>query len=296
MKLRRIIEQEVDKQEWGIELPNQVKLGDETLELTDRGVYQGDSTEVEYKVEDDKILTIDGEELTPIQESEFDWTSDIGDSNELTILDTFNVLIPPNYPHDKMETLSNILRDDFHEEGGFTSDPWPTHGDLMSITLDGEKGIQIQMEKELDGTWSKTWAPMSGEETIPGSVGATVKNNKEITADDVLGVKNLNESEFDWTDDVPTTIEKESDIEFFRDRDMYNIDPKTNKPVSRDEGVVVDLTYWIEPDGEEPEAYNVCWSEYMNNGEQKVCTRFRATSIVRMFNDGEFIFIDNYEG
>jgi hypothetical protein len=296
MNLRRIIEQVVDKQEWGLELPKQVKLGDETLELTDRGVYQGDSTEVEYKVEDDKILTIDGEELTPIQESEFDWTSDIGDSNELTILDTFNVLIPPNYPHDKMETLSNILRDDFHEEGGFTSDPWPTHEDLMSITLDSEKGVQIQMEKELDGTWSKTWAPMGGEETIPGSVGATVKNNKEITADDVLGVKNLNESEFDWTDDVPTTIEKESDIEFFRDRDMYNIDPKTNKPVSRDEGVVVDLTYWIEPDGEEPEAYNVCWSEYMNNGEQKVCTRFRATSIVRMFNDGEFIFIDNYEG
>lgn len=167
MSIRRIIEQEVDKQEWGIELPNQVKLGDETLELTDRGVYQGDNTEVEYKVEDDKVITPDGEELIPIEESEFD-----------------------------------------------------------------------------------------------------------------------------WTDDVPTTLERESDIEFFLDKDMYNIDLKTGEPVANDKGKVVDQYYWIELNGEEPEAYNVCWDEYMDKGEHKVCTRFRAKSIVKMFNDGEFIFIE----
>ena len=167
MNLRRIIEQEVDKQEWGIELPNQVKLGDETLELTDRGVYQSDNTEVEYKVEDDKVLTSDDEELIPIEESEFDWTNDILD-----------------------------------------------------------------------------------------------------------------------------TISQEGDIPHFLYRDMNNIDPETNKPLSRDEGVVVDLTYWIEPTNETPEAYHVCWYEHItDNIESKVCTRFRATSIVRMFNDGEFIFI-----
>ena len=171
MNIRRIIEQVVDKQEWGLELPKQVKLGDETLELTDRGVYQGDSTEVEYKVEDDKVLTIDGEELTPIQESEFDWA-----------------------------------------EG------------------------------------------------------------------------------------VPTSLENESDIEYFLGKNMYNIDTQTGKPVDGDEGVVVDLYYWIERNGEEPEAYNICWDEYMSKTTQKVCTRFRTPSIITMFNDGEFVFIDNYEG
>jgi hypothetical protein len=167
MNLRRIIEQEVDKQEWGLELPNKVKLSDETLELTDRGVYQGNSTEVEYKVDGDKVLTSDDEELTPIEESEFD-----------------------------------------------------------------------------------------------------------------------------WVDDVPTTIETESDIEAFIGRGMYNVDVETGKPLSRDEGIVVELTYWIELNGDEPEAYNICWDEYVSNGEQKICTRFRASSIVKMFNDGEFIFIE----
>jgi hypothetical protein len=168
MDIRRIIEQEVDKQEWGLELPNQVKLGDETLELTDRGVYQGHNTEVEYKVEDDKVLTPDGEELTPIEESEFD-----------------------------------------------------------------------------------------------------------------------------WAEDVPTTITDESDIEYFIKKPMYNIDVRDNLPMSADEGKVVELTYWIELNGEEPEAYNICWDEYVDNGEQKVCTRFRAKSIVTTFNAGEFIFIEN---
>jgi hypothetical protein len=171
MNIRRIIEQEVDKQEWGLELPNQVKLGDETLELTDRGVYQGDNTEVEYKVEDDKVLTSDDEELIPVQESEFD-----------------------------------------------------------------------------------------------------------------------------WIDYAPNTINSEGDIGHFLRNDMYNINPLTGKPRSEDEGKVVDLTYWIEPNGEEPEAYNVCWYEHItDNITSKVCTRFRSKTIVNMFKIGEFVFIDNYE-
>lgn len=167
MSIRRIIEQEVDKQEWGLELPNKVKLGGDTLELTDRGVYQGDNTEVEYKVVGDKVFTPEGEELVSVKESEFD-----------------------------------------------------------------------------------------------------------------------------WADDIPTTIETESDIEIFIGRDMYNIDIQTGKPVSGDEGIVVDSKYWIEKNGDEPQAYNICWEEYVDNGNQKICTRFRSSTIVRMFNNGEFIFID----
>ncbi len=296
MSLRRIIEQVVDKQEWGLELPNQVKLGDETLELTDRGVYQGDSTEVEYKVEDDKVLTSDGEELVPIEESEFEWTNDIVDSNELAMMNSFSIYVPNGF--NQMDKLSNILIDHFPENGGgLTDGDWPTTSDLMSITNNGTEPIWIEVDKEIvpDNTWSKTWKPMPGRETIPGSVNNSGKpNTKVLQASDVVSnFSPLNESDdFDWTDDVPTEITKESDIEFFLEKDMYNIDLDTGKPVANDEGVVVDLLYWIERNGDEPEAYNVCWSEYMGNDEQKVCTRFRSSTIVNMFNQGEFIFIE----
>lgn len=295
MSIRRIIEQEVDKQEWGIELPNQVKLGDETLELTDRGVYQGDNTEVEYKVEDDKVLTPDDVELVPVKESEFDWVSDIGDSNELAMLNSFSIYIPNGF--NQMEQLSKILIDHFPENGGgLTDGDWPDLADLRQITNNGTAPIWIEVDKEItpENTWSKTWKPMLGQETIPGSINNSGKPKSTIIqAKDVVGNFNtINESEFDWTDDVPTTLERESDIEFFLDKDMYNIDLKTGEPVANDKGKVVDQYYWIELNGEEPEAYNVCWDEYMDKGEHKVCTRFRAKSIVKMFNDGEFIFIE----
>ena len=299
MNIRKIIEQEVDKQEWGIELPNQVKLGDETLELTDRGVYQGDNTEVEYKVEDDKVLTSDDKELIPVQESEFDWTSDIGDSNELAMMNSFSIYIPNGF--NQMEKLSKILIDHFPENGsGFTDDDWPTVADLNQMTNNGRAAIWIEVDKEIvpDNTWSKTWKPMPGEETIPGSTNNSGEPNSTILqASDVIhNFRGINESEdFDWADDVPTSLEKESDIEYFLDKNMYNIDLTTGEPVANDKGKVVDQYYWIELNGEEPEAYNICWDEYMDKGEHKVCTRFRAKTIVRTFKAGEFIFIDNYE-
>lgn len=295
MNIRRIIEQEVDKQEWGLELPNKVKLGNKTLELTDRGLYQGDNTEVEYKVEDDKVLTIDGKELKPIQESDFDWTSDIGDSTEIAMMNSFSIYIPNGF--DQMEKLSKILMQHFPENGGGpTQEDWPDIRDLMNITKNGTEPIWIEVDKEIspENTWTKTWKAMPGRETIHGSMNNSGEPRSTIiqAKDVVNNFESLNESnDFDWADDISTTIETESDIPQFINREMYNVDVTTGEPMSADEGRVVELIYWIELNGEEPEAYNVCWDEYVDNGEQKVCTRFRASSIVKMFNDGEFIFI-----
>jgi hypothetical protein len=49
--------------------------------------------------------------------------------------------------------------------------------------------------------------------------------------------------------------------------------------------------YRIERTAESPEAYNICWDEVIPDNEgaegvYKVCTRYRATSIIRMFEDG----------
>jgi len=205
MDIRRIIEQEVDKQVWGLELPNKVKLGDETLELTDRGVYQGDDTEVEYKIEDDKVLTSDDEELVPVNESDFDWTSDIGDSDELAMLNSFSIYIPNGF--NQMEQLSRILIDHFPENGGgLTDGGWPTLADLQHITKNGTEPIWIEVDKEItpENTWYKTWKPMPGRETIPGSVNNTGEPNSTIIqAKNVVDNFNtINESEFEWISEV----------------------------------------------------------------------------------------------
>ena len=71
MNIKKIIKEEIDKKVWGIELPKKVSLGDDVLTLTDRGVYQGDDIEVEYCVDGDDILTLDGDILTPVNESDF---------------------------------------------------------------------------------------------------------------------------------------------------------------------------------------------------------------------------------
>ena len=216
MNLRRIIEQEVDKQEWGLELPKYVMMGNIALRLTDRGTYHRDAGkwDVEYRVEDDKIFSV-----SPV---------DSVDGRELTAT---------------------------------TKEEWY------------EQNKEYYTDENEDGSFNWT-------------------NNSY----DFNTRNSYNESEdFDWTDDVPTSLEKESDIEYFLDKDMYNIDLNTGEPVANDKGKVVDQIYWIELNGEEPEAYNICWDEYMDKGEHKVCTRFRAKTIVRTFRAGEFIFIDDYE-
>jgi hypothetical protein len=105
---------------------------------------------------------------------------------------------------------------------------------------------------------------------------------------------------FEWAEGLPETITTESDIEHFLGQGIYHIPKNANQPNPDDEGIVVDLKYWIEHNGEEPEAYNVCWMEDRRLNELpddiKVCTRFWSKSIVKHFNKGEFVFIDNYEG
>jgi hypothetical protein len=114
MYIRRIIEQEVDKQEWGIELPKYVMLNHTALRLTDKGTYHRDAGkwDVEYRVEGDKVYSVspvssvDGVELTPTTKDEwhkqnkdyyfdekslgsFDWTSNTYDQNNLGESDEF---------------------------------------------------------------------------------------------------------------------------------------------------------------------------------------------------------------
>jgi hypothetical protein len=101
-------------------------------------------------------------------------------------------------------------------------------------------------------------------------------------------------NDFDWAEGLPDTITTESDIEHFIGRGINEIDIDTNEPNEVDRGKVVDLKYWIEYNGEEPEAYNVCWDEieqvppFNTQNVFKVCTRFRASSIVKMFKNGTF--------
>jgi len=71
MNIKKIIKEEIDKKVWGIELPKKVSFGDDILTLTDRGVYQGGDIEVEYCVDGDDILTLDGDILTPVNDSDF---------------------------------------------------------------------------------------------------------------------------------------------------------------------------------------------------------------------------------
>jgi hypothetical protein len=99
--------------------------------------------------------------------------------------------------------------------------------------------------------------------------------------------------DFDWAEGLPDTITTEYDIEHFLGRGINHIDLRTGEPVAEDEGRVIDLKYWIELNGDEPEAYNVCWDEVIEDEDGtrnvfKTCTRFRASTIVRMFREGEF--------
>jgi hypothetical protein len=106
-------------------------------------------------------------------------------------------------------------------------------------------------------------------------------------------------NDFDWAEGLPDTITTESDIEHFIGMSMNHMVDLKGMPVPNpdDEGKVVDLKYWIEHNGEEPKAYNVCWDEietippWDTQNVFKVCTRFRASSIVKMFGRGEFKFI-----
>lgn len=282
INIKKIIEQEVDKQEWGLELPNKVKLNNKTLMLTDRGVYQGDNIEVEYKVDNDTVLTIDGTELIPIDESEFDWISDIGNTVEFITKNSFNIYVPSGF--NQMKELSNILTKQFLEnltDAFGEVNEWPTVNDLKIITKNATRSVWISVDKEFNNSWSKTWEHEfeRGEHTMDNDVQAK---------DFVITFNSLNESnDFDWVNDTPTTIEYEWDIPSFISRSMYNINVDTGKSVN-------DVIYWIEKNGEEPEAYNVCWKEGRGDvsKKQKICTRFRASTIVKMFNHGELIFIE----
>jgi hypothetical protein len=224
MNIKKLIEQEVNKQEWGLELPKYVMMGGPkgtALRLTDRGTYHRDAGkwDVEYRVEDDKIYSVspvsgvDGKELTPTTKEEW-----------------------------------------YEQNKQYYSD-----------------------ENEDDGSFNWT------------------NNSQEFNDTNSY----MSESEFDWVDDIPISLTRISDIEHFIGKGMYNIDLETGEPVVNDEGVVVDLTYWIELNGEEPEAYNICWMEDKSYNvlpeDIKICTRFRAQSVINTFKAGEFIFIDNYE-
>ena len=113
-------------------------------------------------------------------------------------------------------------------------------------------------------------------------------------------LKSVIKEDFDWAE-TPDTITTESDISHFINKDMYHIDLNTGQPVAEDEGRVQGLRYWISNNGEEPEAYNVCWDEVVFNDEEgtenvyRTCTRFRASTIVRMFRNGEFRFMTEEE-
>jgi hypothetical protein len=115
-----------------------------------------------------------------------------------------------------------------------------------------------------------------------------------------MNIRKIIKEEMDdlnWIGKVPITVTTESDIEYFIGRGIYEIDPSTGKPNEADRGKVVGMRYYIEHNGEQPEAYNVCWDEietippWDTQNVFKVCTRFRASSIVKMFKEGTFKFI-----
>jgi hypothetical protein len=102
----------------------------------------------------------------------------------------------------------------------------------------------------------------------------------EYNVSDLFG-NTINESdEWSWV----TDSEPYHDVEFYVGKPLkvrYD-GPKLEDPYS---------DYRIERTTESPEAYNICWDEVIPDNEgaegvYRVCTRYRATSIIRMFEDG----------
>jgi hypothetical protein len=106
--------------------------------------------------------------MNSLKESDFSWTDDIPDSNELLISKSFNVYIPKGFF--ELDVLSDILMAEFPERGfGLTSEEWPTFGDLMVITMGGESPVVITVDKEItpENTWSKSYiSDGNGVDTI----------------------------------------------------------------------------------------------------------------------------------
>jgi len=78
------------------------------------------------------------------------------------------------------------------------------------------------------------------------------------------------------------------DVEFFHDIENY-----VGKPLKLTDHYRIDqFGYRIERTEESPEAYNICWDEVIKDNEgaemvHKVCTRFRSSTIIQMFESGQ---------